>query len=171
MNSLVITVVGPDRPGLVESLSRAIADQEGSWVESSLSHLAGQFAGVVRVRVPPENTQALRDSLEALNTDVLRVVVQSGAEAEGEPRKTVELDVVGSDRPGIVQAVSKALTELGVNVESLDTACEGAPWSGGDLFKAAAKIHVPDGVALGDVRIAVEAVAADMMVDIKLEEG
>ena len=170
MQSLVITIVGPDRPGLVESLSRTIASHGGSWVESSLSHLAGQFAGVVRATVEDEASDALEAALVGLTTDALRVMVQRGsAPADDEPRRTVELDLVGSDRPGIVQAVSRALAELGVNMESLETACEGAPMSGGQLFKAAATLHLPGDLPLPSVRAAIEAVAADLMVDIVLK--
>lgn len=171
MQSLVITIVGPDRPGLVESLSRTIASHNGSWVESSLSHLAGQFAGVVRATVDESAADALQRDLTALTTEALHVVVQRGsAPMDAEPRKTIELDLVGSDRPGIVQAVSRALAELGVNVESLETACEGAPMSGELLFKAAATLHLPGDLPIRNVRAAIEAVAADLMVDITLKD-
>ena len=99
MQSLVITIVGPDRPGLVESLSRTIAAHGGSWVESSLSHLAGQFAGVVRATVEDGSAVALQQALTALTTEALHVVVQRGVAAkDAEPRKTIELDLVGADR-------------------------------------------------------------------------
>ena len=113
----------------------------------------------------------LQRDLTALSTDSLHVVVQRGiASADAEPRKTVELDLVGSDRPGIVQAVSRALAELGVNVESLETALEGAPMSGELLFKAAATLHLPGDLPIRSVRTAIEAVAADLMVDITLKD-
>ena len=85
MQSLVITIVGPDRPGLVESLSRTIASHGGSWVESSLSHLAGQFAGVVRATVDESSAEALQRDLTALTTESLHVVVQRGTAAAGRP--------------------------------------------------------------------------------------
>ena len=44
--SLVMTVIGPDRPGLVEELSKTIAAHEGSWLESRMAQLAGHFAAV-----------------------------------------------------------------------------------------------------------------------------
>jgi glycine cleavage system regulatory protein len=49
---LVLTVIGDDRPGLVGELSAAIAAHQGNWLESSMSHLAGKFAGIVRVACP-----------------------------------------------------------------------------------------------------------------------
>ena len=48
---LVLTVIGDDRPGLVEALAETIAAHEGNWLESRMSHLAGKFAGLLRVSV------------------------------------------------------------------------------------------------------------------------
>src|SRR2546422_10827389 len=48
--SLVLTVIGADRPGLVEALSKTIADHGASWLESRIAHRAGHFVGLLRVR-------------------------------------------------------------------------------------------------------------------------
>jgi glycine cleavage system regulatory protein len=45
MTSLVLTVIGPDRPGLVEALAETIASYGANWLESRMSHLEGWFAG------------------------------------------------------------------------------------------------------------------------------
>ncbi|HPG28427.1 MAG TPA: ACT domain-containing protein, partial [Myxococcota bacterium] len=47
--ALVLTVIGEDRPGLVEDLSGLIASHDGSWDESRMARLAGHFAGVVQI--------------------------------------------------------------------------------------------------------------------------
>ena len=61
MNSyLVLTVISDDKPGLVEELASTIAENSGNWLESSMSHLAGHFAGIVHVSVPEENASFLR---------------------------------------------------------------------------------------------------------------
>lgn len=169
MQSLVVTIVGPDRPGLVETLARTAADHGATWVESSMATLAGQFAGVVRVMAPADRVDELQSALEGAAED-LRVIVQRGVDGDDDAnRQRVELDLVGGDRPGIVQGVTKALADLGVNVQGLETSCDGAPWSGDALFRAHAKLEVPAGVDLVQVRESVEAVAADLMVDITLE--
>ncbi len=85
--------------------------------------------------------------------------------------RRVKLDLLGADRPGIVQSVSSALAQRGVNVEELLTECIDAPLSGGLLFKAVATLSVPDGVTLESLRVRLEAIASDLMVDIALEEA
>ena len=51
MVSLVMTVIAPDRPGLVEALAATVASHQGNWVESRMAHLAGQFAGILHIEV------------------------------------------------------------------------------------------------------------------------
>jgi len=171
MESLVVTVIGKDRPGLVESVSAAIEAQGGSWVESRMSRLAGQFAGILRASVPAEGVDPLTAALEALRSDGLRVVIERGFEEVVEEGYAIVLDLIGSDRPGIVHKISEALAARGVNVDELNTECEGAPWSGDTLFKAVARLHAPKTLDLDQLRESLEAIAGDLMVDISIGEA
>ena len=78
MESLVVTVIGKDRPGLVELVSAVVEEHGGDWVESRMSRLAGEFAGILRVSVPAARADALSEGLEGLRSDGLRVVVERG---------------------------------------------------------------------------------------------
>lgn len=51
MKHLVITVIGQDRPGLVGALSDTVYQHKGNWLGSSMSKLAGQFAGILQVDI------------------------------------------------------------------------------------------------------------------------
>ena len=62
--SLIVCIIGEDRTGLVESLSRLITDQGGNWLESRMCSLASKFAGIVRIHVPKEREESLVRSLE-----------------------------------------------------------------------------------------------------------
>lgn len=170
MESLVVTVIGKDRPGLVESVSAVVEDHGGSWVESRMSRLAGEFAGILRVSVPAAKADGLTRGLEALEAKGLRVVVERGVEDDAEEGHAVVLELIGSDRPGIVHTISEALAARGVNVDELNTECDGAPWSGGTLFKAVAKLRAPKGLDLDVLRQSLEEIATDLMVDIRLGE-
>ncbi len=171
MESLVVTVIGKDRPGLVESVSAVVEEHGGSWVESRMSRLAGEFAGILRVSVPAAQADALSGALETLRAGGLRVVVERGFEETAEEGHLIVLELVGSDRPGIVHKISEALAARGVNVDELNTECEGAPWSGGTLFKAMARLRAPKGLDLDQLRESLEAIAADLMVDISIGEA
>lgn len=173
--TLVITLIGDDRPGLVGRVSSIVQAHGGNWVDSRMAHLAGQFAGIVRLEVSEERAEALRDALGDLGSEGLAVSVAvelGDAQREGVGDSvTADLEVVGQDRPGIVAEVSRVLGELGVNVEELRTGCESAAWSGEALFRATARLSVSSRTGLDVVREALEAIASDLMVDVSLVEG
>ena len=169
---LVLTFVGDDRPGLVNAVSEKVAAHGGTWLESRSVRLAGKFAGVVLVSVPDESLIALESALAKLAPSGLRVSIERGAAAERErPQRTVKLDVVGKERPGIVRDVTEALTRLGVNIEEFASGLEGEPFTGVLMFRATARLGVPDGLKLGELRKALEKLAAEIMVDLNVGEG
>lgn len=170
--SLVLTVLGADRPGLVESLARAVAEHGGNWVESRMAHLAGHFAGILRVEVDADRADALAAELKALAGAGLESLVHPDRSPSAPPNQPlVQLDLVGQDRPGIVREISRVLAAQGVNVEELHTECVAAPTTGQSLFKATARLRLPAGVSEASLRAALEAVAADLMVDVELAGG
>jgi glycine cleavage system regulatory protein len=172
MISLVLTFVGDDRPGLVNGVSDKVAEFGGTWLESRSVRLAGKFAGVVLVRVPDENLIPLESALAKLAPSDLRISIERGAAAESEkPRRTVKLDVVGNERPGIVRDVTQALTGLGVNIEEFASGLEGEPFTGVQMFHAGARLSVPEGLKLEDLRKALEKLAAEIMVDLTVDES
>ncbi len=169
-HSLVMTVIGNDRPGLVESVASIVAEHGGNWLESRMSRLGGQFAGIVHVEVPADREQALAKALKALDARGLTVVVHVDPSQARDLSKTNILEIVGQDRPGIVRQISHVLAEAGVNVEELQTECASAAMSGETLFKARAVLHVPPSCDLGKLREALEKIAADLIVEISLEK-
>ena len=172
MTPLVLTFVGDDRPGLINAIAEKVAHSGGTWLESRSVRLAGKFAGVVLVSVPDESLIPLESALAKLAPSGLRVSVDRGAAAELEkPVRTVKLDVVGNDRPGIVRDVTQALTRLGVNIEEFGSGLEGEPFTGVKLFHATARLDVPEGLKLEDLRKALERLAAEIMVDLTVAEG
>jgi glycine cleavage system regulatory protein len=169
--NLVLTIIGEDRPGIVERLSETVAAHEGNWLESRMSRLAGEFAGIVLVNAPEGRSRALVRALEELETRGLRVVV-ARSDAGDTPRglRGIRLELVGSDRPGIIRDISQALARRDVNVDELESECSPAPISGGMLFKARAQLRVPPDVDLEQLRADLEEIANDLMVDVSLDD-
>lgn len=170
--TLVLTAIGPDRPGLVESLAELIAAHGGSWDESRMARLAGHFAGVVQVQLPDDRVVALQAALPTLASKGLAASVVDSDPGLAAPiaGDVFRLELVGQDRPGIVRDVSRALAALSVNVQDLWTAVESAPMSGERLFRARAELALPPALSRDTVRRTLERLAGDMMVDITLDE-
>ena len=160
---LVVTVIGADKPGIVESLADTITRQQGNWLASSMSELAGQFAGILHVAVPDEHYRPLCEALVMLPG--LTVSFAEG-QLSPEPARQVMLSVTGNDRPGIVHEVASILRQLNINVADLTTGCEPAPHSGAPQFYAHALVALPPQLELDDLVSALESLSDDLVVDI-----
>ena len=169
--TLVMTVIGADRPGLVQMVATRVADHGGNWLESRMCRLGGQFAGILRVEVAAERRDELVNALRTLEVDGLRVIIHAerGAGAAGRAGGALaHVELVGQDRPGILRSVSGVFAAHGVNVEELASERVNAPMDGGVLFQARATVFVPAEVKLSAVRADLEKIATDLMVDLKL---
>jgi glycine cleavage system regulatory protein len=170
MNSyLILTVIGDDRPGLVGELAAAISAHQGNWLESSMSHLAGKFAGIVKVSVPAAAAAALQAALGALNG--LKVTAESSADAAPLGGRRLKLALVGHDRIGIVREVSLVLARHAVNVEDLSTHTSSAPMSAEILFHANAELLAGPDLDARALAAELERISDDLMVDITLDEA
>jgi glycine cleavage system regulatory protein len=168
---LVMTIIGKDKPGLVESVATLVAENGGNWLESRMSRLGGQFAGILRVTVPSEKEELLSKSLSGLKSRGLMITIQRDEEHKAESEEQcAELSLVGQDRPGIVRQISQTLARFGINVEELETECASAPMSGETLFHANARVFIPTNCPADKLRRELEKIAADLMVEIKWNE-
>ena len=168
--SLVLTILGQDRPGLVDTIAQTVTNHNGNWIESRMARLAGQFAGILRVEVDAAQAATLTAAITALSSGGLETTVHSDvAEIHATELPTIKLSLVGQDRPGIVREITRVLATHGVNVEELITECTRAANTGQLLFQAEAELRLPDGLSADTLRAALEQVASDMMVDLSLE--
>ncbi|MGW9112246.1 glycine cleavage system protein R [Microbacterium sp. NPDC055683] len=167
MTTLVLTVIGDDRAGLVAAIADVVDAHGGNWETSRLAELDGTFAGVVQVSVPSERVDALREGLDALD-GLLTVVVRTGSDGSGADGagRSVTLRVLGDDRPGIVREVSSALRAHGLSIESMATETRDAAMAGGRLFEATAAVRVADDAELDAAIGELEGIAADIQVDL-----
>jgi glycine cleavage system regulatory protein len=172
-SALVMTLIGEDRPGLVESVASIVMAHEGNWMESRMCRLGGQFAGILRFEVPTDREVDVIQKLVGLQgSSGLSVTVQREKNRLADSgQRRVTLELVGNDRPGIINQISRTLAENGVNVESLETGTESAAMAGGTLFKANALLLLPEGCDLPKVQAGLEKIASDMMVDLRLAEA
>ena len=167
--SLVITAIGPDRPGIVEAIADAGRGCGANWAASRMANLAGQFAGIVHFEVAEDRAAALEAALRALEADGMRIAIARGHGTATKPAaRVVHLDLVGHDRPGIVQELSESLAAHGVSIEELHTEVASAAMAGGSLFKVRARLAVPQSLPERDLKHALESLANEMMVELDL---
>ncbi len=171
MSHLILSILGPDRPGLVDVLSATVRDHGGNWLESQMAKLAGHFAGVVRVAVPPENAGALEDALRALTDQGLIVTTTPAPDADplaDAPPIRLALSFLGHDRPGIVRDIAHALAVRGLNITELTSRVTSAPMSGEPIFHATATLAAPPDTDVDQLEDQLEALADAMSLDLTL---
>ncbi len=168
MSTLVITVIGTDRAGLVNALATVVADHDGNWTRSQLAELAGAFAGIVVVEVPDAQVAAFTAAVQRV--EGLEVVVQGGQDADAPAPEPVTLEVLGNDRPGIVRDVSRVFARHGLSIEELTTDTRDAPMTGGRLFEARLTVEAAAPGVLDAVKRDLEKLASELMVDLTWAE-
>jgi glycine cleavage system regulatory protein len=172
MATLVLTVIGDDRAGLVDALAGPIADHGGNWDRSHMARLAGKFAGIVVVTVADADVADLTGEFETLASqgvlDVRVAIASTDGPADDTPMATLHL--VGQDRPGIIKEIASALAARNVSIEELETTTGSAPMSAEALFEATARLRLPTGLGTDELCDALEDIANELMVDLDLSE-
>ncbi len=169
--SIVLTIIADDQPGVIKTVSKALYKHGGSWTQSSMSSLAGQFAGILLASVPTDKADACVEELHGLEKVGLRVIAHvSNAIPSTEKTHEYILDLVGNVRKGIVHDMTTVLTNHNVNVNNLETIVESASMGGGELFKARAQLIVPADADIDVLESELEDMANELMVDITFKQ-
>ncbi|HCM48683.1 MAG TPA: amino acid-binding protein [Colwellia sp.] len=163
MNHLVISCIGPDQTGLVDTLSKIISKHQGNWQVSSLHHLSGFFAGVIEVAVASEKSESLISELKAISG--LSCQIEMAKPNLPDVFSNLVLEITANDRAGIVQEVSSVIHHQSGNLIKLVSSTNSAAHSGQDLFKAKVQIAIDD-KSVDELISALEKIADDLMVDI-----
>ena len=166
--SLVVTVIGRDRPGIVRMISDSVQGMAVNWADSRMTHYADQFAGVVHLQVSPEQADQVFAALTRLEGDGLSVQwARSDSPPVAAGNRMLKLELTGPDRPGIVRELSSGLAERGVSIEDLHT--EIVTVESQSQFKVRALLVVPQALSDDALRGVLESLASQMMMDIGLD--
>jgi glycine cleavage system transcriptional repressor len=170
MSQLIITAVGPDRPGIVGEITGHLHAGGGNILDSRMVNLRGEFAMLILVDAGDAQADALRKSLPGVGQTMgLRLAMSDlhpGARVKGVPFR---LKTYSMDQPGIVAQITQSLRQFGVNIEDLSARQESAPFDGSPLFLTEMRLTVPASVSLGKLRAELESVAAALNCDIDLD--
>lgn len=170
-HALVITCVGPDRPGLVGEMTRVIAACDGNILDSRMALLGGEFAIIMLVNVAAGLRPQLEAELEAYATSAdlslgIRATTTTPATAPG---RSYRVQAYTMDHPGIVQQVAAFFGERQCNIAELETSVWSAPHTGTPMFSLDMHISVPAAVASRELRHAFEEFCLDTDLDASLE--
>ena len=163
MNHIVISCIGPDQTGIVDTLSKVINQHQGNWQVSSLHHLSGFFAGVIEVAVDENKTQALVSALE--NIESLHCQIKIAKLPSDKISSNLVLELTAYDRAGIVQEISSVIHHQGGNLIKLVSSQTSAAHTGQLMFNAKVQVAMNE-TDVDELVSALEHIADDLMVDI-----
>jgi glycine cleavage system transcriptional repressor len=159
VNELAITVIGPDRPGIVADVSEALAGVGANLSDSTMTRLRGHFAMTLICTGPAvEEVEQALVPLKGVLTTVRAVEPEADADVAGEPYL---VSVHGADRLGIVAAVTRVVAAAGGNITDLTTRLTGP------LYVLIAEVDVPPGGA-DDLAAQLAVAAQELGVDVTL---
>lgn len=171
---LVLSILCDDRPGIVQKIADTVASHKASWLESSLSQLAGKFAGVICIACPEEEQASLTQALTQLNTQGINVIVEATKASKASPlsseQKRCSFSAAGPDKKGIVLEISQAFGQYGINLEELNTQCSSMPYTGDPLFEASGILSVPPNTNFDELHDRLDKIAESLGMDIHLHE-
>jgi glycine cleavage system regulatory protein len=168
MKDLTLTLIGPDKTGIVAALAQIATSRNGNWLDSRMMRLGGNFSGIVRVELPEAEADAFAEEVARFldKGGFQHSLLATAPGSEPVPGRHVGLSIAGQDHPGIVRGIFSVFKDAGVNVEELSTGLQAAPWSGTPVFEAKARLFVPDGVSIDKLQADLEAIANDLLVEV-----
>lgn len=150
---IVISALGSDRPGIVESLTGAVLRQEGNILDSRMTVLGGEFAILMLVAATAEAINKLESRRESLERELaLTITLRRTQPATVQSAIPYLAEVVALDHPGIVHEIARFFSSRGINIDDLSTGTYAAPHTGTTMFSLNLTLSVPTGESIGKLR-------------------
>jgi glycine cleavage system transcriptional repressor len=160
MNQLAVTVIGPDRPGIIADVTGALAGVGVNLEDSTMTLLRGHFAMMLVCTGPADSVQ---EALEPLAGELVITVREIGPEQAHAPvGAPYILSVHGADRPGIVSAITRLVAAVGGTVTDLSTRLTGT------LYVLTAEVELPPSASLEMLQRALDVTADELGVGVTL---
>jgi glycine cleavage system transcriptional repressor len=169
---LVVTVVGPDRRGLVAEITEDVVTNHANIEESRMARLGGEFAIIMLISLTDGQRASLLDELKTLEAQGLTVITKPTDLSRlkiFEGFVPYEISVIGADHEGIVHKIAEYLAEERIQVETMDTRVTRAPMSGTPLFSMLANVQAPPEVTLKGLREKLSELGDSLCVDVEVK--
>jgi len=140
MNHIIIKGIGPDKPGIVASISGIVTSNNGNIEESRMIRLGSEFSIIMMISIPNEFEKKLSDDLELI--DGIKFYLTQTKKLPSNHTPTHVIHLTGGDTEGIVHKMSDVLTSMGINIIEIITDTKNAPITGATIFQMMAKINL-----------------------------
>ena len=152
---MVLTAIGEDRPGLVEDISEFVFARGGNIEDSRMANMQGQFAIMMLIAGTQEAIDRIMNDLDGLSRRAAidaRLTPVSRAGVAASAKLPYRLTGRALDQAGLVHEVANLLRSLNVNIESMETTLETAPFTGAPVFSMDLILAVPNAAPIQKLR-------------------
>jgi len=149
-------------------ISGIVNDSGANWLESRMARLGGQFAGIIRVDCANDpSADALKNALAGLCPEGIQVDCHTESDVTKQPfSRCLKIEISGNDRAGIVSQLTKAISQVGANVEELDTCIENTSKTDPPIFHASGTVSLPESTGDDQLIKMIEGLNDDLNVEI-----
>ncbi len=153
-NYLVVSVVGSDRPGIVDELSQLITEYGGNINDSRMTVLGGEFAVIMLLSGTWDAIAKIENGLSRLAKKQELMLSLKRTTERNTQAATMQygIEVVAMDHPGIVHEVARFFSRSNINIDDMHTSSYAAPHTGAPIFTMNITISVPSDVSIAVLR-------------------
>ena len=172
MPQLVLTAVGPDRPGLVDEFTGCLLEAGANLADSRMINLRGQFALIVLVEASADAMGLIRTRVVEVGKRIglaVTIGTETTSQAQSQPGLPLRLRAQAMDQPGIVHQITHLLYSHGINIEELDTRLQPGSYTGTPLFSVDLRMSVPPDVQVKALRGELERLCDSLNCDVDIE--
>ncbi|MEJ2143277.1 MAG: ACT domain-containing protein [Gammaproteobacteria bacterium] len=150
---LVISAIGNDRPGIVNSVSQMIVEHKGNITSSRMMAMGGEFSLMLMVEGDSAVIEKIQSTLPDMEASLGLTIVSKHTEAKpGTARVPCNINVVSMDHPGIVQQVADFFSSRDVNIEEMNTDTYPAAHTGTPMFALNMVVSLPADMKVAPLR-------------------
>ena len=173
MNKAVISILGPDRPGIIAATSKILYVNQCNVENVSQTILQNEFSGIFIVAMPADLTveslsHKLSEGLTPLNLHVfVKPLELHGTPFSAGRTQPFVITTKGPDRKGLVAAITEIIARYGVNVTNLQAVFKGGddPHNNIMIYEVDIPLEIDQQAFYNDLRIK----AAELHLDISIQ--
>lgn len=153
-NSLVLAAVGPNRPGLLDALTKVIRDCGGTIADSRMTTLGSEFSLIMLLGGTWDVVAKIESALPRLQDSLGLSIVIKRTETRKNATNLVPyaVEVVSYDHPGVVYEIASFFTARNINIEDMYTSGYAAAHTGAPMFSLHMTIAVPSNTSIASLR-------------------
>jgi len=151
---IVLSVIGTDRTGIVQDISKVILECGGNIEESRMTALGAEFAMLMLISGNWHTLTKLESGLDKLTEDGSLTInlKKTGQPASKKDCMPYGVDVVCLDHPGVVFGLADFFAARDIEIAELATKQYAAAHTGAPMFAVQMNINVPGSVNLSQLR-------------------